>query len=1564
MLQSQPPVAAAFMRAAPGASQDNVSRIITCKRRRRRQVAPLPVWASSSSSPWSFGFRTRLAAFLAISVLGHQSVEAFRCVPRCQKVSRGWVATGSMRSISCNGDRPLRGKDGSRPLLELVGNPVPPPSRLCPPSCNRPSTFLLSAIPNTTPSPSNTNPVADSRERLYSLVNVLHAQRDAADKAGVMETVQLILKDSTLDLTPKHCTMLVSALGAVGLPRETVVAMHAMKERGLSLNKVTYGAVINACAYGKDMAAARLVMDEMRSDGVMPDAVEYSNLLHGYKRLNATEECLACFDEMLFYGIKATTRTYDGVLGALAAAERWPVFRMYLDRMRKEGVRLSAITYGWAVRGAERGEDWGEVLKLFRAMQTDRYQPTASACHAALKASLALNDVETAVAATTTLLREGWTMGRRLYASVQFRLLMGGKRNLLEALVREAEKEMPSVSAAAVEYGAITLSRDQGTKGKAAVRLVPFPPSTGPPIPSFPYHDTNSCNLLLTELAKHRRLDLACIFLSLMNELGLGPADAVSYNILMDLALKVKRPGKLRELFAEMQQRGIRPEVITYNILLSACATVAEDRTQALGLWADFKASGLLADRILYLSLMRALRPDTADRRTVLTLLDEASSAGIPLDTQLANYALRLLAGARDVEGVEMLLDRMRTNGVGRDVVSWTTAIKAFHEARDWAKALSWLGEMEADGVKPNEMTYATAMHVLSQAGQWREALRLLGRMEAKGIRNVVALTSAMTACETGKAYEEGLALWGKMQDVGLRPTMATVDVALKLCEKVLVGLASTPSPPSPSPSTPVLKGYPFAPADAPSESSRTWQGTKSPRPGEDILPIAGLTSPSPSPSPPTQESPRHVTVSRAITILEQSIEWGLVGRRAIFRRVLRMVQAERGRQEMVAYVDTLFKSGRFRRFPEEGRLLMVEALCDVGLFRHALHILREAAPADVGERKRLYGLVMAAAAAGADHDLVFQLHDEMMAHMGPGPAANRDVYHAVLLSLRAVGVDTGPGLAAKATAEERSPEARWQRLAMEMLGACTGEVGREGVAGRTRPSSASNMSGKESGPIVRGGNEVLAACVAAREWELGTRALVELGKRRLAFDEQTYQQAIAILAERREGPRAVQLLREMQGRGFQARTAEYNHAMFACLDRHWATALELFHEVESGAVPGVRMDTGTTMAALGACRSGKKWQLASAILESARAQEVELSLVLFNAVLGVYAAAQQTGKVLETLEEMRFLGVRPDEFTYNTAIGAFAKVGDYRQAGQWLSIMTWEGVSASTVTYNCALNACANGGNPQRAAELFQEMRDRKVGVDHVTYGTLVHAFAKAGQWEGALRYLDEMRQSTSGIKPNNFVYCSAMSACNRGNESEMALKLLDQMREVDGLVPDQYSVNEALNACAKGGLCARALKILEVARAEGVVLDVISFNKALQACITTRRWPEAQDLMRQMAAERVAPDRTTHSLVEEVFLHGPPSNPAVDMESGQDGASSEERAIGTDIGVATGLDKAGDRFDDSYKPDKEGVTSRAGALLGEPSPADTPSTLGTSSNKGSMNSNTSLTSPAPMSK
>jgi pentatricopeptide repeat domain-containing protein 1 len=238
------------------------------------------------------------------------------------------------------------------------------------------------------------------------------------------------------------------------------------------------------------------------------------------------------------------------------------------------------------------------------------------------------------------------------------------------------------------------------------------------------------------------------------------------------------------ELLREMRTRGVKPGLITYNIMLNACAVEPDGAELAVDVWRDFKASGLWPDRILYLSLMRAMAPWTVERETVFALLDDAEGGKIPLDTQMANYALRLLAGSRELAGVEAMLQRMRDKDVARDVVSWTTAIKACQEAGDWAMALEFLAHMEEDGVEPNEITYATAIHVLGQAGRWEEAVRLLDAMEAKGMKNVVAFTSAMAACETAKAYPEGLRIWERMLEAKVKVTMPAIDVVLKICER------------------------------------------------------------------------------------------------------------------------------------------------------------------------------------------------------------------------------------------------------------------------------------------------------------------------------------------------------------------------------------------------------------------------------------------------------------------------------------------------------------------------------------------------------------------------------------------------------------------------------------------------------------------------------------------------------------------------------------------------------------------------------------------------------------
>ena len=73
----------------------------------------------------------------------------------------------------------------------------------------------------------------------------------------------------------------------------------------------------------------------------------------------------------------------------------------------------------------------------------------------------------------------------------------------------------------------------------------------------------------------------------------------------------------------------------------------------------------------------------------------------------------------------------------------------------------------------------------------------------------------------------------------------------------------------------------------------------------------------------------------------------------------------------------------------------------------------------------------------------------------------------------------------------------------------------------------------------------------------------------------------------------------------------------------------------------------------------------------------------------------------------------------------------------------------------------------------------------------------------------------------PDEITYSSVINACAKGDESQRALNLLDEMRS-RGLVPDEITYNSVINACAKGGESQRALNLLDEMRRYGLVPDV----------------------------------------------------------------------------------------------------------------------------------------------
>lgn len=66
------------------------------------------------------------------------------------------------------------------------------------------------------------------------------------------------------------------------------------------------------------------------------------------------------------------------------------------------------------------------------------------------------------------------------------------------------------------------------------------------------------------------------------------------------------------------------------------------------------------------------------------------------------------------------------------------------------------------------------------------------------------------------------------------------------------------------------------------------------------------------------------------------------------------------------------------------------------------------------------------------------------------------------------------------------------------------------------------------------------------------------------------------------------------------------------------------------------------------------------------------------------------------------------------------------------------------------------------------------------------------------AVHFHQQMRQS--GLAPNAVIYSTVISACERSDQWQKAVKLLRTMRR-DGILPVPVTYNTVISACGKSG-------------------------------------------------------------------------------------------------------------------------------------------------------------------
>lgn len=171
---------------------------------------------------------------------------------------------------------------------------------------------------------------------------------------------------------------------------------------------------------------------------------------------------------------------------------------------------------------------------------------------------------------------------------------------------------------------------------------------------------------------------------------------------------------------------------------------------------------------------------------------------------------------------------------------------------------------------------------------------------------------------------------------------------------------------------------------------------------------------------------------------------------------------------------------------------------------------------------------------------------------------------------------------------------------------------------------------------------------------------------------------------------------------------------------------------------------------------------------------------------------------------------------------------------------------------------------------------------VDVFVFSATIGVFAKTGDWESAIGVMGVMKEK--GVKPNEFTYNQAITACGNGGAWKWAIYLLKAMPRV-GVPADVVSYNAAIAACAKGKQSEIAIVLLrEMIEASRVAPNALTYSSVMSAVAEGRgaltgstvsaaaaaHWKCIVGFLEEMREKGIAPDATCYGLAVAACAEG----------------------------------------------------------------------------------------------
>lgn len=506
------------------------------------------------------------------------------------------------------------------------------------------------------------NAVQNGRIDVRALTLTLHDAKTADDMAE-------LLKDYPyLPLQVYNC--IIRRLGfAQRLDAAFAVVEWLKKNR--TLNELIYNSLLSAVKISKRFYKGSEVIDDMRSQGFEPNIVTYNTLMSIYIEVGKTKEIFNLFSQIEASDLSPSLATYRVILSAykemedaygalelfIKLREKYQMGQMQLQRdsfeedlerafvkIENSMVRIClSVMRKWLLKEEN---NTAEVLRFLSCMD---------------KADVKLDH---------------YFLGRLVWVCTRKEHYM-----LVEELYERLREPGLEGDLSVSVCNRIIWFMGKAKKWWAALEVFEEMLERGPMPNNFSFELVVSNFIVLLMAAKQRGIYRWPLkLLDKMGERDLTPSNK-QWNTMLIACSKVYETEAAVEIFKLMVQKGEKPSVLTYGLLLS--------------------------------SLEKGALYDEAVR-----VWDQMQKANVKPNVYAYTIMASMYARKGDHDMVDLVLQEMAAARIEPTVVTFNAIISGCAKGRMGAAAFEWFHKMEGRNVKPNEVSYEKVIVALARDGK------------------------------------------------------------------------------------------------------------------------------------------------------------------------------------------------------------------------------------------------------------------------------------------------------------------------------------------------------------------------------------------------------------------------------------------------------------------------------------------------------------------------------------------------------------------------------------------------------------------------------------------------------------------------------------------------------------------------------------------------------------------------------------------------------------------------------------------------------------------------------